>query len=302
MSPTRSSRVSPQGGPSSGEPPARTLRVDLQFDGTAFEGWQRQARGRTVQGEVEAALARILGAPHAVTGCGRTDAGVHAEQHVSSFRTDHAMPAEDLERALDAVLPEDVGVLAVREVDPAFHAQRDAIWKWYRYRILVARRKQPLRRRRTWRQARTLDLEALRAGARALEGRHDFASFANTGSSPGTTVRCVHRLRWSAEGDELRLDAVGDGFLYKMVRTVVGTLVQASTEPDPEACVAAMLAACDRAAAGTVAPACGLSLMAVALRGEPPPGTVPDSLQPCVESGDRADSASDRTTPSGEAS
>ena len=271
----------------------RTLRVDFQFDGTRFEGWQRQPQARTVQGEVEAALTQILQAPHSVIGCGRTDAGVHAEQLVASFRTTSTMPAEDLERGLDAVLPEDVGVLSLRDVDHAFHAQRDAVWKWYRYRILTTRRKQPLRRQRTWRMARELPWDGLVAGAAVLEGRHDFASFANTGSAPGSTVRTVHRLRWSAEGDELRLDAVGDGFLYKMVRTVVGTLIQAAVAPDPAHVVRTILDARDRGAAGAVAPACGLTLMAVALRGEPPPVSVPESLQPYVDLADPADTASE---------
>lgn len=261
----------------------RTLRVDLQFDGTGFEGWQRQPHGRTVQGEVETALGRILGTPHGVVGCGRTDAGVHAEQLVASFRTEHAMPAAELERGLDAMLPEDVGVLSLRDVDPSFHAQRDALWKWYRYRLLASRRKQPLRRLRTWRLGRVPPLERLVEAARPLEGRHDFASFANTGSNPGSTERSVYRLRWSADGDELRLDAVGDGFLYKMIRTVVGTLLQVAVDAEPDAAVRRILDARDRAAAGAVAPARGLTLMAVALRGEPPPVTVPDSLQPYID-------------------
>lgn len=262
----------------------RTLRLDLQFDGSAFEGWQRQAEGRTVQGEVERALATVLGTPHGVVGCGRTDAGVHARQLVASLRTEHAMGVEELERALDAVLPDDVGVLSLREVPASFHAQRDALWKWYRYRILTSRRKRPLVRRRTWRMARVPPLEHLAAAAAALEGRHDFASFANTGSSPGaSTERTLFRLRWSRDGDELRLDAVGDGFLYKMVRTVVGTLLQAAVEPDPAAAVRRILARRDRRAAGPAAPATGLTLMAVAVRGEPAPATVPDSLQPPVD-------------------
>ena len=280
--------------------PTRTLRLDLQFDGTAFEGWQRQATGRTVQGEVEAALARVLGREHGVVGCGRTDAGVHAEQLVASFRTDHRMPAEELERALDAVLPEDVGVLALREAESAFHAQRDAVWKWYRYRILASRRKRPLRRLRTWRLARVPALDALAAGAAALEGRHDFVSFANTGSSPGrSTVRSIHHLRWSRAGDELHLDAVGDGFLYKMVRTLVGTLLEAAESPDPAAAVRRMLAARDRRAAGAAAPACGLTLMAVAVRGEAAPATVPESLHPPVDLVNRVDEASTAGPPGG---
>lgn len=271
----------------------RTLRVDLQFDGTDFEGWQRQARGRTVQGEVEAALERVLGAPHAVVGCGRTDAGVHAEHLVASLRTEHSMPAPELERALDAVLPEDIGVLSLREAAAEFHAQRDAAWKWYRYRILVGRRKQPLRRRRTWRQPQAPPLAALQTAADALVGQHDFASFANTGSSPGrSTVRTIHHLRWSEAGDELWLDAVGDGFLYKMVRTIVGTLLEAARGTDPAGVVREALGACSREAAGPAAPAVGLTLMAVAIRGEAPPVTVPDSLHPFVDLDTRRDHAS----------
>ena len=123
--------------------PRRTLRIDLQFDGAAFDGWQRQPVARTVQGELEAALEKLLGAPHAVLGCGRTDAGVHALQHVSSCRTTHPMRVQDLARALAAILPRDIGVLGVREMEPAFHAQRDTLWKWYRYRILAGPRRRP---------------------------------------------------------------------------------------------------------------------------------------------------------------
>lgn len=263
--------------------PSRTLRIDLEFDGTDFEGWQRQASGRTVQGEVEAGLARILGEHHAVIGCGRTDAGVHAEHHVASFRTDHGMPADDLARALDAVLPSDIGVLDLRDADPSFHAQRDALWKWYRYRILVSRRKRPLRRRRVWRTSRVPSLEGLDAASRVLRGRHDFRSFANAGSNPASTVRTLYALAWSRAADELRLDVVGDGFLYKMVRTLVGTLLREAASPTPGDRVARILAARDRTLAGPAAVASGLSLMTVALRGEDPRVRLPDSLRSGVD-------------------
>jgi len=266
-------------------PVSRTLRLDLSFDGTAFKGWQRQARGRTVQGEVERALERILGVPHAVVGCGRTDAGVHAEQLIASLRTEHAMPVTDLARALDAVLPPDVGVRDVREAASSFHARRDAAWKWYRYRVLVSQRKVPLRRRRVWRMARAPGLAALQAAAAPLRGRHDFASFANRGSNPTSTVRTLYELAWSRHGDELRLDVLGDGFLYKMVRTLVGTLLREARGAEPAAAVQAILAARNRGAAGPVAAAAGLSLMAVAVRGEAPPAHVPESLMASVDWG-----------------
>lgn len=267
------------------EDPLRGLCLCLEFDGAAFEGWQRQATGRTVQSEVEAAVARVLGSAHSVLGCGRTDAGTHARGMIASLRTTHTMSADDLARALDAVLPRDVGVRWVRDVAPTFHARKDALWKWYRYRILVAPRTHPVEGNRAWHRTRVPPLDALAAGARMLEGRHDFASFANRGSPVPDTVRTLHALRWSArpldrgdgvplpasEGHLLCLDAVGDGFLYKMVRTLVGTLLTAAESARPADVVRDVLQARTRPAAGTAAPAHGLTLMAVALRGEPAP-------------------------------
>jgi len=286
--------------PPVGEAPPRTLRLDLSFDGTDFLGWQRQAAGRTVQGVVEEALERILGAPHRVVGAGRTDTGAHARAMVASCRTAHGMPARDLARALDAVLPPDVGVLAVSDAPAGFHALRDAAWKWYRYSILRTPRRRPLRRRYTWHVRGSLDRGVLDAGAAALSGRHDFRALANQGSPRRSTVRTLHGLAWSeAEGGEvLRLDVVGDGFLYRMVRSIVGTLVDWALRPahlaactgpgadagDATAAVAHLLAAGDRGAAGPVAPAHGLCLMGVGLRIGPAAGGPPPFPVPSVES------------------
>ena len=265
--------------------PARVMRLCLQFDGTNFEGWQRQAQGRTVQGVVESALAQILGAHHGVHGSSRTDAGTHARGMVASFRTDHAMPAGTLARALDAVLPDDVGVRWVHDAPPDFHARKDALWKWYRYRILVAAHSHPLVSGQSWRRTRVASRADLQALATTLVGQHDFASFANAGSPVVDTVRTLYDLRWTrlpldrgdgvalpeAEGSFLVLDALGDGFLYKMVRTLVGTMLMAVGEPEPVRRIQQILSARDRRAAGPAAPACGLTLMAVAHRGLPAP-------------------------------
>jgi tRNA pseudouridine38-40 synthase len=264
----------------------RTLRIDLTFDGTDFEGWQRQPEARTVQRELEDALAGILQRPHTVIGCGRTDAGVHANQLVASTRTEHAMPVSELARALDAVLPDDIGILGVAEAPASFHAQRDALWKWYRYTILTSAAKRPIERRTTYRMARVPGLERLQAGAAALEGRHDFTSFANVGSVTGDMHRTLHALRWSEADDHLRLDAVGDGFLYKMVRTLAGTLLACAELDRPEEAVREILAARDRRAAGRALPGRGLCLMAVAIRGEAPPAHVPLFLRPPVHFGE----------------
>lgn len=263
----------------------RTIRVELEFDGGGFEGWQRQVTGRTIQGQVEAALERLLQAPHGVLGCSRTDAGVHARGLVASFRTTNPMPARKIYQGLDALLPEDVGVRSLQDVHPDFHARRDALWKWYRFRVLVSRRKRPLRRHRCWRVPAVPPLMALKGAASSLVGHHDFRSFANSGGSPGhSTHRTLHHVRWRVHGAERQLDVVGSGFLYKMMRTMVGTMLAVAQEADPAAAMRGVLGARDRRAAGTAVPAHGLCLMAVAMRGEPVPQRVPPGLLPVVDS------------------
>ena len=259
----------------------RTLRLDLTYAGFHFAGWQRQPDQRTVQGVLEEALARALNQPHGVIGCGRTDAGTHAHHHVASLRTSHDMPARELHRALNALLPDDLAVLAVNEAAPGFHAQRDAVWKWYRYRILVSGQRLPLVGERFWRRRRVPSINELQAAADVLLGTHDFASFANAGSQPSSTVRTLFALRWreghSGAGENLpgleigggrgakwlALDAIGDGFLYKMVRTIVGTCLRAAEEEEAGPHMREVLTARDRRAAAQAVPATGLTLMAV---------------------------------------
>jgi len=277
------------------EAPLRTLRLDLAFDGTEFLGWQRQAGGRTVQAEVEAALARVLGAPHAVVAAGRTDAGAHARRMVASTRTWSALPAPRIARALAGVLPPDIGVHGVVDAPAGFHARRDARWKWYRYTVIPGRRASPLERRYAWVVPARLDAVALAAGAAALLGRHDFRSFANLGSPRRSTVRTLAAVAWSEEAERLHLDLVGDGFLYRMARSVAGTLVaiaRAGAGAPPEeraaraaATVGVVLDARDRRAAGPAAPARGLCLMAVGVAGEVEvPADLPLFLRRAVES------------------
>jgi tRNA pseudouridine38-40 synthase len=268
--------------------PARVVRLDLTYEGTEFLGWQRQAAGRTVQAVVEEALERVLGAPHKVVGAGRTDAGAHALHMVASFRTRSSMADRSLAKALDAVLPPDVGVSDATTAAPGFHARRSAAWKWYRYSLLRARGKRPLLRRTAWRVPGRLDATALRAGAAAVVGTHDFRSFSNAGSPRTSTVRTVFAAQWVDDGELLHLDVVGDGFLYRMVRSIVGTLVALARGREPADAGAAMgriLEARDRRAAGPAAPALGLCLRRVGVRGEPPWASLPARLREAVESG-----------------
>ncbi len=256
------------------EPPVRTLRLELAYDGAAFAGWQRQVGERSVQAEVETALERVLGAPHRVVGAGRTDAGVHARRMVASTRTRSTLPAARLTKALDALLPRDVGVLRVREAPAGFHALKHARWKWYRYTLLEAPTRHPLDEARAWRRSRLPAAAALEAAAAELVGRHDFAAFASAGSPRLSTVRTLFIARWSRRGRRLRFDVVGDGFLYRMVRTLVGTMLRAAALADPARAVRAVLESRDRRAAGACVPAHGLTLMDVGYGRRPLPACV----------------------------
>ncbi len=266
--------------PASGDAPGRTLRLDLEYDGEAFAGWQRQSDRRSVQEEVEKALERLFLVPTPVVGAGRTDAGVHARGMVASFRTASSIPAPDIERALDGLLPEDVGVRAVREAKPGFHARRDARWKWYRYAILPSRRRRVHERRAAWRIPEPLDVPTLAAGVEPVAGRHDFARFQKTGSPRQSTVRTIVAATLSEERGLLHLDFVGNGFLYGMVRLLVGTIVDGARRPvpDPAAAAARMRVLLGGAAGiervGASAPAHGLTLMAVGVEGDEPPAFV----------------------------
>ena len=247
------------------------FRLDLEYDGTDFQGWQVQASGaRTVQGTLEEALARILGRPAPVTGAGRTDAGVHAEGQVAAVSLETPMEAAELVRALNGVLPEDLAVLRCRPVPDAFHPRKDAVGKHYRYRLWNGPVRSPLRRRRCHALQTALDAAAMDRAARGFEGTHDFASLQSTGSSVETTVRTLHRCRVEGRpGDELRVEVEGSGFLRHMVRTLAGTLIEVGLGKRDPGSIPALLAARDRSAAGPTAPACGLTLVAVRFSDDP---------------------------------
>lgn len=262
------------GAPRGAARPARTFRAVLEYDGTDFHGWQVQGERRTVQGEVERALAGVTGERVPVVAAGRTDAGVHAEGQVISFRSRTTIPSRGLAQALNARLPEDVAVLLVEEAPAGFHATRDALSKVYRYVLVPSAVPRPLRRRTAWRVRGRLDPGRMREGARHVLGRHDFRSFRTNPGVPGdrgTTVRTVHRLDIRRKGDALVVEVEGDGFLYNMVRALVGTLVQVGRGAwEPEQ-VREALEARDRRASGPTAPPQGLTLASVLYEG-PWPG------------------------------
>ena len=236
----------------------RTLRLDVAYDGTGFHGWQIQPDQRTVQGVLEDALNEVLGERVRLTGAGRTDAGCHARGQVASFATGSSLPARSIAPMLRRHLPEDVIVREAREASPDFDARRSARGRRYAYRLLD--RPDVLLQRMAWHPRRPLDGDRLSSAVRPLEGEHDCAAFAATGSTPAPTRCHLHHAGWRRWEGGLQLDLVADHFLYHMVRNVVGTALMVMDRPDPGAEIAAILASRSRAKAGPTAPPQGLCL------------------------------------------
>jgi len=255
--------------PAPESPAARTrYRIDLAYDGSPFAGFARQRDQVTVQGEVEAAAARLFGQPVALTGAGRTDRGVHALAQVVHLDVDPRVPrtaraAADLSQ-LRARLDQQVGraitIWQVRSVPPRFDARFSATARRYRYRLVDAPAADPIRRHDRWHLGEALELTAMRAGARHLIGEHEFASFCRR--APGrTTVRRLDRLTL-ARPTPGRIDVVLDApaFCHQQVRAIVGCLVEVGRRRRPAEWVAEVLAAEDRQRAARVAPPHGLTL------------------------------------------
>ncbi|GMQ80427.1 MAG: tRNA pseudouridine(38-40) synthase TruA [Planctomycetia bacterium] len=249
----------------------RSLKITLSYDGTDYSGWQVQPGARTVQAAVEAALQQVTGARVRVAASGRTDAGVHALGQVVSLATESRLAGGTLERACNATLPRDIAVHAVEEAPGDFHARRDAVQKRYEYRIHNHPVADVFRRRYTWHVAAPLDVDAMARAAQGLTGEHDFCGFEATGAPRKTTVRTVRELtvgqgRGAAE-DEIRIAIQANGFLYKMVRNIVGTLVEVGRGARAESWPIEVLAGRDRRRGGPTAPAQGLFLVRVEYRG-----------------------------------
>lgn len=240
-------------------------RVTLAYDGTDFLGWQAQAGGaRTVQGVLEEALRRLGdGGRVPVTAASRTDTGVHALGQVASFELGRAMAPEDLARALNALLPEDVRVLDCRPAPASFHPRKSAASKLYRYLLDTGPVRLPQRRRIAGHVPWRLDEPRVRAAAAAYVGRHDFASLASSGGSVKTTVRTITRSEAAFEGPTLVYEVEADGFLRKMVRSLVGGLVAAGRGAWELGDLRRALERADRSAWPPPAEACGLTLVRV---------------------------------------
>lgn len=261
----------------------KNIRLRIAYEGTDYAGWQIQPTQKTVQQTVELAIEKLTGQRISILCAGRTDAGVHALGQVVNFQSNFNIPPSRWRPALQSKLPEDVIILEADEVPDDFHATFSAISKRYRYVIYNSMVEHPFWRRFVWRIAQELDAEAMHAAAQTLVGRHDFRSFESHWPNKASSVRTIKAISvqrssrwnvWSAEhtsvsaptdgkGDFLCLEIEADGFLYNMVRTITGTLVNVGRGRWPASDVLRILEAQDRKIAGGTAPACGLYLAQV---------------------------------------
>lgn len=237
--------------------------LKLSYDGTRYKGWQRLPGEVTIQGKLEAALSRILGETIEVSGSGRTDAGAHAVGQVASFHCESQMDCSSLLAQLRRYLPEDIGIESCTEASPRFHARLNAVTKTYCYRIWRSSAPCVFQRNFVYRFQEPLDLDAMRKAASTLLGTHDFLSFCSNKKFKKSSVRTIYRLDIIEDGSELRFLVTGDGFLYNMVRILVGTLLEVGMgrrSPDE---IPQIVAARNRELAGYTVPAQGLCLMEV---------------------------------------
>ena len=237
--------------------------LTVEYDGTAYAGWQRQANALAVQQVLEEALSRLTGAQVTLFGASRTDAGVHALGQRAHFDTRSRIPPDKYAYALNTMLPRDIRVRESRAVPDDFHARFSAVGKRYRYQIYAAPHAGALNRNTHAHVIYPLDAEKMRAELSALPGEHDFAAFAASGSVVKDTVRTITRAELLGDGPEYALFIEGTGFLYNMVRIIAGTLIGVGTGKLEPGAFSRALASKSRLDLGVTAPAHGLTLMEV---------------------------------------
>ena len=239
------------------------ILLTIEYDGTAYAGWQRQLNGLAVQQVVEEALGRACGERIVITGASRTDAGVHARGQTAHFDTASRIPPEKYPFVLNTMLPQDVRVQAGRQVPPGFHARFMTCGKQYTYRIINSRHGSALHRLTHAHVPVPLDAERMNRAAQTLLGRHDFAAFQASGGTARTTVRTIRTARVTRVGDEIVLTVEGDAFLYNMVRIIAGTLIEIGQGRRGEDAFTRAIGSGNRLDLGVTAPPHGLELTRV---------------------------------------
>lgn len=242
------------------------ILLELSYVGDGFAGYQVQPNKPTVQSAVQDALEAVYGERYPLKGCSRTDAGVHALQYFATYDTDKSIPIESVPNALNSVIDKRIAVLSARVVDDNFHVRHDVLYKEYEYVILARRTPNPFLSARAWHFPKPMlddAISRMRASATTFVGTHDFSGFMSQGSSVADTTRTVKHLDIIDEGDIIRVRIAADGFLYNMVRIIVGTLVEVGLGKIEPSEMSDIIASCERARAGMTAPPEGLYLRRV---------------------------------------
>lgn len=237
------------------------VKLTVAYDGTAYHGWQLQKNGNTIEAELNKHLSALLQEEIQVIGASRTDAGVHALGNIAVFDTKTRMPAEKISYALNQRLPEDIRIQASMQVADDFHPRKCKSIKTYEYKIYRGEFPMPTERLYSHFMYVPMNVELMREAAAYLEGKHDFKSFCSVDSQAESTVRTIYRIDILEEGNLLKFRISGNGFLYNMVRIVVGTLIEFGREKYPTERMPEIIAACDRKQAGPTMPAKGLTLV-----------------------------------------
>ncbi len=238
----------------------RNLLLTIRYLGTSYHGWQIQENAVTVQEVLQSALKSVLGCQPEIKGCSRTDTGVHAARFCVSVKTESSIPCDRLPIALNVNLPKDIAALSCIEVPIDFHARYDAKGKRYVYKILNTPLRDPFYEGLAFQYKRPLDADSLNDACKVYIGTHDFAAFCSSGSSVEDTVRTVSEARVCRDGDIVSFIVSADGFLYNMVRIMVGTLLSVAEGKIKAEELSDIIASCDRSRAGITAPPHGLYL------------------------------------------
>ena len=242
----------------------KNYKITLQYEGTRFQGWQRQdSTDNTIQGKLEAILTKMTGRKTEIDGSGRTDAGVHAMGQIANFHIDVDMTAQEIMEYINTYLPEDIGVIAIEEVPERFHSRLNAVGKTYVYRVMNTTLPHVFDRKFVYVVPEQLDLNEMKKAALLLTGTHDFKSFTSTKRGKKSTVRTIEKIVIERIGDEIRFTYSGNGFLYHMVRILTGTLLEVGTGARSAEDMPKILASMNRENAGYLVPGKGLCLMEV---------------------------------------
>lgn len=204
----------------------KNIKLTLEYDGTNYGGWQKQSNNKTIQGELEKAISKATGEEVEVTGSSRTDAGVHARGMVANFRTNSPIPADRFREAVNRNLPDDIAILKSEEVNDSFHARYNTKGKTYSYTIVNRYEKVSIGRNYIYHVKDSLDIAKMEKACTFFIGKHDFSAFKTNGSSVKTSVRTISELYIKKDDDIIKIFITADGFLYNMVRIIVGTLVE----------------------------------------------------------------------------